>query len=164
MKKVDFLPAKWIWTNDNTTPDQRVIVRKQFNIFAKPSRAVAYISCETKFWMWLNGKEIVFEGGVFRESIPGCGYAEKIDLAGIRQDDDVAGYETVVVAHILVSKLNRINAKRTLPGGEITVSYQKNGENVDFIINVPKGQKAVFRFGGKETELYDGENKFSEKI
>lgn len=85
-------------------------------------------------------------------------------LVGIRQDDDVAGYETVVIAPILVSRLNRITAKRTLPGGEITVSYKKNGENVDFAITVPKGQKAVFRFGGKETVLCDGENKFTEKI
>lgn len=81
MNVIDFSPAKWIWTSDNTTPDQRVIIRKQFEVTKKPAEAVAYVSCETKFWMWLNGKEIVFEGGVFRESIPGCGYAEKIDLA-----------------------------------------------------------------------------------
>ncbi len=77
----DFGGARWIWTADNRTPDQKVVFRRTFSLSDVPPRADAVVSCETKFWLWLNGAQIVFEGGVFRESLPGCGYAEQIDLA-----------------------------------------------------------------------------------
>lgn len=81
MKVVDFSPAKWIWTSDNKTKDQKVVFRKKFVISDIPKEAWTYIACETKFWLWINGQMVVFEGGVFRESRNGCGYAEKVNIA-----------------------------------------------------------------------------------
>lgn len=81
MKKIDFSHAKWIWTEENRVPDQKIIVRKKFELENLPKIAKAYIACETKFWLWINEIPVVYEGGVFRESLQGCGYAEKIDLA-----------------------------------------------------------------------------------
>ena len=81
MNRVDFSKSKWIWVNDNKTADQKIVIRKKFKIDEVPESAVAYMACDTKFWLWLNGKQIIYEGGVFRESRNGCGYAEKIDLA-----------------------------------------------------------------------------------
>lgn len=81
MHIIDFTPAKWIWTEDNLSKDQKVVFRRKFSVSAVPEKAEAYIACDTKFWLWLNGKMVVFEGGVFRESRPGCGYGEKVDLA-----------------------------------------------------------------------------------
>ena len=81
MHIIDFAPAKWIWTSDNLQKDQKVVFRKRFQVDTVPNVAWTYISCDTKFWLWINGKMIVFEGGVFRESRPGCGYAEKVDIA-----------------------------------------------------------------------------------
>lgn len=81
MEMVDFSPAKWIWTGDNTSKNQKVIFRKKLELSKVPESACAFVSCETKYWLWINGKMVVFEGGVFRESLPGCGYAEKVDLA-----------------------------------------------------------------------------------
>ncbi len=78
---IDFSPAKWIWTRDNVTPDQKVVIQKRFTLDKKPKSALAYIGAETKFWLWINGRLTVFEGGVFRESRKGCGYAEKVDIA-----------------------------------------------------------------------------------
>lgn len=81
MKAIDFSPAKWIWTQDNLTPDQKVVVQKKFSVSDYCESAFAYVACDTKFWLWMNGQMVAFEGGVFRESRKGCGYAEKIDLA-----------------------------------------------------------------------------------
>ncbi|MBR6514060.1 MAG: hypothetical protein IKT46_04410 [Clostridia bacterium] len=80
MNIVDFSKAKWIWGADNKTPDQKVVIRKKLEIDEVPEKAVAYIACDTKFWLWINGELAVFEGCVFRESVAG-GYAEEFDLA-----------------------------------------------------------------------------------
>ena len=82
MKKADFLEAQWIWGKDNQTADQKLVIRKKFHMETLPKEAQAYIACDTKFWLWINGKMVLYEGGVFRESLPGCGYAEQVDIAG----------------------------------------------------------------------------------
>lgn len=88
MRVIDFAAAQWIWTSDNKAKDQKVIFRKKFSVPAIPKTAWAYISCDTKFWLWINGKMAVFEGCVFRESRNGCGYAEKVDLAPYLQEGE----------------------------------------------------------------------------
>ncbi len=80
MEKIS-LSAKWIWTDDNITPDSRVVFRKKFTICEVPPRCEAYIGADTKYWLYINGTEAVFEGGLFRESMPGCGYCDKVDIA-----------------------------------------------------------------------------------
>ena len=88
MVKVDFNEAKWIWTKDNLAADQKIVVRKTFVVDDVPVSAKAYIACDTKFWLWINGKPVVYEGGVFRESLPGCGYAEEVELAPYLQQGE----------------------------------------------------------------------------
>ncbi|MBQ7500595.1 MAG: glycoside hydrolase, partial [Clostridia bacterium] len=77
--KVDFGRARWIWTADNKKKNTKVVFRKAFELDKVPEKAAALISCETKYWLYVNGEEVVYEGGVFRESLPGCGYAEEVD-------------------------------------------------------------------------------------
>ena len=82
MNKIDFSNAKWIWTKDNKSIDQKVVFRKKFYVDVLPDIANSYIACDTKFWLWVNGQPVVYEGGVFRESTNGCGYSEKVDISG----------------------------------------------------------------------------------
>lgn len=79
MKEVK-LEAEWIWCKANTRKDDKVIFRKAFELEQDVKEAVTYISVDTKYWLYVNGEQVVFEGGLFRESMPGCGYADKIDL------------------------------------------------------------------------------------
>lgn len=81
MEIADFKNARYIWGEDNKTPDQKIVFRYTAELEEVPETAECLISCDTKFWLWINGKEAVWEGGVFRESVPGCGWAEKIDIA-----------------------------------------------------------------------------------
>ena len=80
MKNINFSNANWIWTKDNKTSNQKVVIRKKFSIGKLPNKAIAYISCDTKFWLYINSHLVVYEGGVFRESKKGCGYAEQVDI------------------------------------------------------------------------------------
>jgi hypothetical protein len=80
MQKLD-IHAGWIWRETNTTKNDLVVFRKTFNCGNLPETAPAYIAAETKYWLCLNGKEVVFEGGLFRESKPGSGWADEVDLA-----------------------------------------------------------------------------------
>ena len=81
MDVADFSKARWIWASENTVPDCKLVIRHHFELDEVPSEAEAFIAAETKYWLWINGKTVVFEGGVFRESKPGCGWADKLDLA-----------------------------------------------------------------------------------
>ena len=46
-----------------------------------PETAPAVIAAETRYYLKINGQEAVFEGGLLRESLPGCGWADTVDLA-----------------------------------------------------------------------------------
>lgn len=80
MKEIK-LKAEWIWASKNDLKDDKVIFRKNFDLSHTVNSAIAYIAVDTKYWLYVNGKLIVFEGGLFRESMPSCGYADQIDLA-----------------------------------------------------------------------------------
>ena len=75
------LSAKWIWTDNNKTPDARVVFRKTLELDAILAECIAYLAVDTKYWLYINGKQVVFEGGLFRESLKGCSYADRVDLA-----------------------------------------------------------------------------------
>lgn len=75
------LDAQWIWSQPNTKKDDKVIFRKTFELGDKIHSAIAYIGADTKYWLYINGELVVFEGGLFRESMPDSGYVDKIDIA-----------------------------------------------------------------------------------
>lgn len=74
------LKANWIWQKQNRIKDDKVIFRKNFVLNQLPDTATAYIAVDTKYWLYVNEKRVVFEGGLFRESLPGCGYGDKVEL------------------------------------------------------------------------------------
>ena len=77
--------AEWIWEKENTIPNDTVVFRKTFMLNKVPDTAISYAAADTKYWLFINGKMAVFEGGLFRESLPGCGYADRFDLASCLQ-------------------------------------------------------------------------------
>lgn len=85
-------------------------------------------------------------------------------LLGIREEEGVAGYSEIVVAPVLVEALNRLSGMRTLPAGEVSVSYEKKGNQADFVFILPENLTAVFRFGDHEVKLHAGENHICETI
>ncbi len=55
--------------------------RRDINISTKPAHAYATIAADTKYWLWINGRLAVFEGGLKRGPTPRDTYYDRIDLA-----------------------------------------------------------------------------------
>ena len=73
--------ANWIWAEHNDQKNDWVAFRKSFSVTEVPKQAELLISADTKYWLYVNGRLAVNEGGLFRESLPGCGYADRVDIA-----------------------------------------------------------------------------------
>ena len=74
-----FNQAAWIWTK-NQHKNQRVHFFFEKDVIAIPQNAVLHIGCETKYYLFVNGELTVFDGGLFRESSPGNGYYDTVDV------------------------------------------------------------------------------------
>ena len=71
------------------------------------------------------------------------------------------GYSDVLIAPVLINGLDTVSGKRTVPAGEITLSYEKKDGKIDFVICIPDGLTAEFRFGDTKQNLAVGENRIS---
>ncbi len=58
--------AKWIWKNGETDENTWMCFVKKFDLGRRPSRAEVKIAADSKYWLYVNGKLAVFEGGVKR--------------------------------------------------------------------------------------------------
>ena len=55
--------------------------RKTFKLAAKPKTAFARIAVDSRYWLWVNGRQVVFEGGLKRGPTPNDTYFDSVDLA-----------------------------------------------------------------------------------
>ena len=79
-------------------------------------------------------------------------------LLGIRQKPHTAGYRSLLIAPQAVSRFGRMAGSMQVPGGTLAVAYEKQGERVCFRVTLPPATEAVFRYGGKDYPLAEGEN------
>lgn len=54
--------ASWIWADTEVEQGQWVAFRKTLHLDKAPTNAVVRISADTKYWLWINGELVVFEG------------------------------------------------------------------------------------------------------
>ena len=74
--------AKWITALENQNATNTWIsFRKDFTINTPPAKAIACIAADSKYWLWINGKQVVFEGGLKRGPNPHDTYFDEIDIA-----------------------------------------------------------------------------------
>jgi len=57
------------------------VFRKSFDIENVPAKALARIACDSKYWLYVNGKMVVFEGQLKRGPTPQDTYFDVVDLA-----------------------------------------------------------------------------------
>ena len=56
---------KWIWIDNNDAPNTWACFRKTLDIDNVPSSEVyADIAVDSKYWLWVNGQQVIFEGGL----------------------------------------------------------------------------------------------------
>ena len=74
--------AKWIWDKENLTEKNVwMCFHKNINIDRKPAELIAHISADSKYWLYINGETVVFEGGVKRGPDNRSGYYDSVDIA-----------------------------------------------------------------------------------
>lgn len=80
-------PACWIGSS-KTEVNQWTRYRKTFPLAAIPSHAEARIAVDSKYWLWLNGRLVIREGGLKRGPAPGDTYYDSVDLAPYLREGD----------------------------------------------------------------------------
>ena len=88
--------ASWIGLGQpNGSSNQWYAYRKSISLADDPSSAVFDIAADSKYWLWVNGKMVVFEGGLKRGPNPTDSYFDRIDVTPHLK----AGDNTVAVLH-----------------------------------------------------------------
>ena len=81
---VDFSEgARWITASQGevNAPNIWIAFRRDVTLDAVPSEVQASIAADSKYWLWVNGRMIVFEGSVKRGPTPRDSYFDVVDLA-----------------------------------------------------------------------------------
>ena len=74
--------AQWIGTAATDNPSNSwTVFRHSFDLPDRPASAVARIAVDSKYWLWINGEPVVFEGGLKRGPNPQDTYYDEVDLA-----------------------------------------------------------------------------------
>jgi len=74
--------AQWISSFENKK-DTNVwqVFRKTVDIASNPQKAAIRIAVDSKYWLWINGKMIVYEGGLKRGPNPKDTYFDVVDIS-----------------------------------------------------------------------------------
>ncbi|MBN2819499.1 MAG: hypothetical protein JXP36_11045 [Bacteroidales bacterium] len=74
--------ANWITEPDCTNElNSWYCLRKDFLVNEIPDSALAKIAIDSKYWLWINGSLVVFEGGLKRIPSPENTYFDELDIA-----------------------------------------------------------------------------------
>lgn len=74
--------AKWI-TNmrSQSATNTWLAFRKVIEVDKVPEKAITQIAVDSKYWLWINGRQVVFEGGLKRGPNPSDTYYDELDIA-----------------------------------------------------------------------------------
>lgn len=73
--------ARWIGTGAARQENTWTVFRKSFSLGQRPQSAIARIAVDSKYWLWVNGAQVVFEGGLKRGPNPKDSYFDEVELA-----------------------------------------------------------------------------------
>ena len=83
-KVTDKVNWKASWISSGTTkekPNTWLNYRKTVNLPNVPTSVIARIAADSKYWLWINGELVVFEGGVKRGPNPLDTYYDEVEIA-----------------------------------------------------------------------------------
>jgi alpha-L-rhamnosidase len=72
--------ASWIAADDTSAPNTWTVFRRTFTLPSVPARVEARVAADTKYWLQVNGRLVVFEGGLKRGPNPTDTYFDTLDL------------------------------------------------------------------------------------
>ncbi|WP_396600629.1 alpha-L-rhamnosidase C-terminal domain-containing protein [Algibacter sp. R77976] len=62
----DWKDAQWIWQQEDGPSNTWMSFRKTITLEEIPEIVEAHIAVDSKFWLWINGEMVIFEGGLSR--------------------------------------------------------------------------------------------------
>lgn len=73
----------WISADNAETdkPNTWIAFQKDITLSEIPETLVLDIAADSKYWLWINGKEVIFEGSLKRGPSPKSSYYDKVDVA-----------------------------------------------------------------------------------
>lgn len=81
MKGNDFKEVKRITANESQNESNSWInFVKLFELSEIPEKALTQIACDSKYWLWINEKMVVFEGQLKRGPTPNDTYYDEVDI------------------------------------------------------------------------------------
>ena len=93
-------PQDMEWTASRIAPRQSqnesnswMNFRTEIELGSLPGQAMASIACDSKYWLWINGNQVVYEGQLKRGPTPEDSYYDEVDIAPFLQ----TGENTVAV-------------------------------------------------------------------
>ncbi|MGL4511799.1 MAG: alpha-L-rhamnosidase C-terminal domain-containing protein [Lacipirellulaceae bacterium] len=72
--------APWIGIGGDSKPNAWTCFRGRLELTAAPRAAEARIACDSKYWLWINGDLVVFEGQLKRGPTPRDTYFDRVDV------------------------------------------------------------------------------------
>lgn len=72
--------TRWIWQAEDGPANTWVAFRKEFDLKKVPETVLANISTDTKYWLWINGEMVLFEGGLARGPHRDGIYYDEVDI------------------------------------------------------------------------------------
>jgi len=72
--------ANWIWSSANGTPNTWMCFRKTVDLTTVPTTVMAKIGADSKYWLWINGEMVVFEGSPGRGPSPDNTWYEEVNI------------------------------------------------------------------------------------
>ncbi len=72
---------QWIWQQEDGPANTWVAFRKTIDLNEVPAEVMVKISVDTKYWLWINGEMVLFEGGLARGAAPNTIYYDPVDFA-----------------------------------------------------------------------------------
>ena len=75
--------AHWITVDDSTRNERNTWIefKKDLTLKKKVKKAEAKIAADSKYWLWINGQMVVFEGGLKRGPDKTSTYYDVVDIA-----------------------------------------------------------------------------------
>ncbi len=124
--------AQWIVSPDLPTPilpNLWIAYRKTVSLDAAPTQALCRIACDSKYWLYVNGENVVFEGGLKRGPTPFDTYYDVVDLAPFLKP----GENTIAILHWFFGKQGFSHVNSGVPG--LLFDATTNGESGFYLIS-----------------------------
>jgi len=79
--------AQWIWDN-STDSNTWMSFRKTVNLSTVPASVIVKIAVDSRYWLYINGKMVVFEGELKKGPTPNDTYFDSVDITKYLQQGE----------------------------------------------------------------------------